>query len=600
MSRVVETGTSPITPPSSNSCSPTSFFPKSRFRVTTVAEPHRPPTITPPPSVTPSTPPTQPLVSITPTISKNITTSTTLNDPLGVSFKSEPPHKTQSAQNLLSIATNPTGTSSYVHTLSNSFDSPDLEVKRYMDDSCSSISSMDSIDHHHDFNTSMSSMESFDLTLSEPSTKTVGTSTSLQSTTLVSQLKQPEIFIENSSSLPSLFDTINTSGKQIHDSLSSLETSTCSTDSLYGSQDVGAVPILSSNEGTLTNSPTNSSSFTNIYAKDVTLSPAKQDKRIRKTSWINPISMSKGEGTYPATLDKLLSLFQHPGNFFTRSTTTSDLSTTTTTTSNVGGGASMPILTATPQSKKEISPQSQENKPPSRKESPMGGLFAWTSMGKKDAVDEPYVPSSMELCKSIKSPLQQNCSPENTITTTTFVDAPTVIAATVCIPEKLQKEMKENISPDHTVTTVSAMNIKSQTLQSFSPPNTPNNSSTTQSNQPMAYPIEKVRFEVGGDDEDDIINVIDEDDYDVEIDTIEQRKDNSDTAGTSVHHLSTFDNSSQQYPSTSSSNADITTKSGLGQITRDSLSIIKGTSKNSQDSIKSLESLTEIENNVFK
>lgn len=389
-----------------------------------------------------------------------------------------------------------------------SFDSPDLEVKAYMDDSCSSFSSLDSIDRVQDLNTSMSSMDSYDILLGD---KANGGGRA-----------NPNIVLKTESSSSSLESADST---KIDNNASSLEVSTCSNDSIYGSQDF---PVLKSNEGTLTNSPVSPCSGDTPSDKEC-LSPktAGDEKRVRKTSWI-----SRGDAV-PATLDKLLSIFHHPGNFFTRS--------------NNGDAAN----------KKETSPQAttplqqQENKPPSRKESPMGGLFAWTK--KENVFDDcdnrtlsadALSTMTASSAKPSKSPLQSNVSPEHTVNA---VDSVTIEA----IPIKLKQDVKENISPEHTVTVDSMTNLQPVHLPATPP--------TLE-----RCVLEKVRFEVGGNE--------DEDDEEDELQALV----------------------ASQQQSLHMQNIAVGKALSLGQITRDSLSILRGSSNNSQDSMRSLESLSEI------
>lgn len=514
VSRVVETNNStvsPITPPSSNSCSPTSFTSTSRFRVTVVE----------PPKVM-----SAPLTIINNSTNKESNETATLTQMLPLPPPPPPPllpmpSKSNSpallsssalkATEKLANATPTTATVTVIDTMlgigsNNSFDSPDLEVKAYMDDSCSSFSSLDSIDRVHDLNTSMSSMESYDMLL--------GASNSTKSNIV------PKT--ESSSSFESGDCT------KIDNNASSLEVSTCSNDSIYGSQELPVLKV-SSNEGTLTNSPVSPCSGDTLSPKT-----AADEKRVRKTSWI-----SRGDAV-PATLDKLLSIFHHPGNFFTRS--------------NNGDAAT----------KKETSPQAttplqqQENKAPSRKESPMGGLFAWTK--KENVFDESdnrtltadalTSISTISIAKSSKSPLQSNVSPEHTIHA---ADSVTIEA----IPIKLKQDVKENISPEHTVTVDGMTNLQMIPVQL--PPTPP---------AIELHVLEKVRFEVGGNEEDDDDDDDDEDELQALV-------------------------SAQQH-SLHMQNVTLGKALSLGQITRDSLSILRNSSNNSQDSMRSLESLSEI------
>lgn len=177
--------------------------------------------------------------------------------------------------------------------MSSSVESPDMEVKRYMNDSCSSL------DSNNDLNVSMSSTDSFDLILRDVPPIEVGP---LRKSTLT-----------------------ETPSYRLNDSLSSFEASgASSTESLIvGSAD--EPKVISSNEGTLTNSPCDKVDAPPAVAEtvrsDATATPA---NRSRKNSWIpNPMSKSNSDNNtssgYPATLDKLFSLFQHPTAIFQRS-----------------------------------------------------------------------------------------------------------------------------------------------------------------------------------------------------------------------------------------------------------------------------------------
>lgn len=677
--------TSPMTPPSSNSGSPTGFFPnpKSRFRVTTVVEPPSLSTLTKHKSLpenllnTNSTPPniavstntspasTTNIRTPTDTTATTSTTTTTKEPSFGLSFKEE---STQPLNLSLSysksqpelrtptllLPSQPNTTIPSVTVMAtlppllSSFDSPDLEVKRYMDDSCSSISSMDSIDHRDFINTSMSSIESFDMVSGGDST-VISTGPSITPSSIRVQEQQHQqhpipIFIDQSRCCGRLetVDNESTTSQKIHDSLSSLDTSS-SSDSMYsGTRDKLSMPVVplqsvvcSSNEGTLTNSPVGpcsicidsnndaiaSSGSSPVHKENcspsgdssvASLSPVKQEKRIRKTSWINPMSM-KGDNGYPATLDKLISLFHHPSTIFNRQSSKS-------------------AVTADESSDKKdgLSPQSQlqqqEDKPPSRKESPMGGLFAWTTMGhRKDAAaDDPHnteqhlhVPIKNSQETSKKFPLQPNCSPENSITLSSnpvyneLASTSQIHATIVSVPERLHKEMKENISPEHTITTASVVSVKSQAVVTALPtppvhltPQLLHQQHVEDAAALATSCAERVHFELGGDDDDD------DDQNDEDFNKDEQDDDDDGLEKRIGARLSTSSLPTVpiRYPSTTAGNSADSSAgsshgrmaSGLGQITRDSLSIINGTSKNSQDSMRSLESLSEIDNNVFK
>lgn len=431
VSRVTEGSVSPVTPTSSTSSSPTnnSFSPNSRFRVTTVElKPPKPPVI----------------VVVNTKIDTNVIKSDVIL-PVGNLIKTETQH----------ISFKP------AELLSSSFDSPDLEVKRFMDDSCSSLSSMDSFDRTH-FNTSLSSTDSSDIH---------------------SHLDVPMI---------SLNSTV------LNDSL---DASTCSQDSL----DSSSFHKISANDDTLTNNQCiDDGSKENVPEKS---------QRIRKASWIlGPMSINNNtkiseEPSHPATLDKLLSLFSRSSDY----------------------------------QKKEPPPPPSVN-PPARKESPMGGLFSWMS-GKKNSADEGDLivkpdtsatttqltqtsPSSSSQKKK-SSVLQQHVS-DNTLS---IMDQQIVVEN---LSNELKQEMKENISPEHTITASSLVDIEQ---------------------------ITRVKFEVGGEDDEDE-SVFDDN-----------------TTSTIVG------DSSAQQDSINVRKCD----GNLGQMARDSMSILKGGSNDSQESMRSFE-----------
>lgn len=450
--------------------------------------------------------------------------------------------------------------------LSSSVESPDMEVKRYMNDSCSSCS-LDSMDHNHDLNVSMSSTDSFDLLLRDVPPIETGP---LQKTNLASTT------------------TIKNSGtSRMHDSLSSFEVSASSQESL---DDVSAdiSPKVSSNEGTLTNSPCD---------KDVSSSSPIKDKRIRKTSWIpNPMLMNNktdttnnptGGSAYPATLDKLFSLFQNPSAIFQRSS--------------------------------PDTVRKDDSSPSSRKESPMGGLLAWaTGNGsntittiKRDGDGISLEPISPFIKTNI---LQPNQSPENTVTGQQQHSVPAEI-----ISKELKKEVKENISPENTITTSSVTSKKIQT-----------SSTTTEPVQSvLETPNKNVIFSLGDDDfdEEELFSLSE----DLEPSTILRTrvtntsnsvalKDDTNKStqlalqvAVSTPTIMTVATNNPSTPTTTvitnattnttktdtgNNNSSSSHAVGLGNIARDSLSIIKGGVNTSQDSMQSLESLPEFEINV--
>lgn len=575
VSRVVESNvSSPITPPSSNSCSPTSTSSSSRFRVTVVEPPkvmsapvtiinsthkenekpvqkkERTETTTTTTTVPP--PPPQPQTVLQRTQSAPSTTISTAPSKEG-STSSIQASSVQTKDVREFTVSKPTDqqpiattTLTVIDNSGNSFDSPDLEVKGYMDDSCSSFSSLDSIDRGQDFNTSFSSIESYEILRENKFTPTnIGKNLQTQ--------PKPSIVTKNQSNLP----TEHLNQNQTENSASSLEVSTCSNDSIYGSQEF---PVLknSSNEGTLTNSPVSPCSADIATNDKDSLSPKPDDKqqRVRKTSWI-----SRGDAV-PATIDKLLSIFHHPGNlFFPRSSNGDAMKREPQSQTQLQSQAQVQTHAQT---------QTQDSKPASRKESP-SGLFAWT---KKENVFGETADGKISAAdgagqKLGKPPLQSNMSPENTIT----ADSVGIEA----IPIQLKQDVKENTSPEHTVTADSMANLQSKTIatQTLGIDISPKFEKTLVHLEQQAAECEKVHFEVGGDD--------DEDEYD--------ESNKNEIAGIQVVAPEELH---QTQTHTATATNHITKAFGLGQITRDSLSILKGSSNNSQDSMRSLESLSEI------
>lgn len=243
------------------------------------------------------------------------------------------------------VKANSVSTSSLQSTLPSDSESPDVEVKRYMNDSCSSL---DSMDRNNDLNVSMSSTDSFDFILNVP---------------------------------PAVEPVLEAAPFRLNASLSSLDVSASSQESLTGvtaETHEESSPKVSSNEGTLTNSPCD---------KDGALTPVRTSNgntttgaaRVRKNSWIpNPIAKGDSGSVYPATLDKLFSLFQHPTALFQRSSPDTTKET--------------PAQTAQ-------QPQQQQSAPV-RKDSPMGGLFAWAS-GK--TLDHPVKVLQASQANSVSS-----------------------------------------------------------------------------------------------------------------------------------------------------------------------------------------------------
>lgn len=650
--------------PSSTGSSPTFFPPNnSRFRVTTVNEPHKSRN-TIQSSITPiSFPKTSISMSTTSTTNNNSNKRDLYATPVNaINFS-----KTVTPSTPVSTTTNLT-LSSYMHSISTpiiaatstpmhapqhqatSFDSPDLEVKRYMmhDSCCSSISSsIDSIDCmlHTDLgNASMSSTDSFDMIMKPVIIDSKSTSHNMKQGL---HNKNNRNNNKNKTGLQSQ--------QRINNSLSSLDMSTSSQESLnhFGCMDSESdsqsinmdindvinvdtsddnthsieniiddenhLPsrIISSNEGTLTNSPcdetikhiSDDDNIIDIKNKDF-VQPEKQP-RVRKTSWIQPI-INKCDNSdnnlsylispttttsvptvttsnnYPATLDKLLSLFQHPGSLFQR--------------------APDPVL-----SKKEsittIKDDKEQNQP-TRKESPMGGLFAWAqgnSCKKNTQVVEQQTPSptlspqqtqttmlpeqttiqspiqitpplqlNINVLQQSQQPVSATMSPESTVTNNS-PNIELIPIDNLAITAKIKSELKENISPENTITssTVSdIVNIKilKENVQE----------------QQLSPNSRKVVFKVGDIDPDD------DEDFDEIAEIMDEQ---SESSGATLRTNTRYNSG------TASENINIcnTEHSGLtlGQITRDSLSILKGNGGSSQDSMRSLDSLNEMSESML-
>uniref|UniRef100_A0A336LT99 CSON000682 protein n=1 Tax=Culicoides sonorensis TaxID=179676 RepID=A0A336LT99_CULSO len=388
----------------------------------------------------------------------------------------------------------------------------------------SSSTSLDSMDQHNDMNVSMSSTDSFDFILRDvPSIET-------------KYIKCPDS-IKEIQPLP-CSDKENI---KINDSLSSLEISVSSQDSLDIPQEEFLSPKVSSNEGTLTNSPCKSpENELNVVveAPRSTTTQKTNDKRTRKNSWMN---VSKGESTYPATLDKLLSLFQ-PTNI-----------------SQIFNRSSPDSL-----KKEELQTKKETNT--------VGGIFAMVGFGNSTKRE---IPDNIETLQPIMTNvLQPNQSSDSTGISVTQVEQAVSVDN---LSNALKNEVKENISPENTITATSVTNIKPQ-----SQINVP---VLVEEETPEQINLEhKVIFELGGED-------------DVSSSAADQNELLKNASETSTLVKSNNPNEILITPSTEYSKVVQIglTGFGLGNIARDSLSIIKGGVNTSQDSMRSLDSLPEFE-----
>ncbi|XP_058813330.1 serine-rich adhesin for platelets [Topomyia yanbarensis] len=510
-----------------------------------------------------------------------------------------------------------------------SIESPDLEVKRFMsvgtgmhissgtarthsstmDDSCcSSISSsIDSSDNVHFHNTSISSAdESFDLVVSSPSSCSLSVGSVSTAPVLKTPCVQPSdcTLVEEQQRInltpneaPSLINVNLLKVK--NNSLSSLEMS--SQESLFDVQEL--LSLSSSGGGTSlvgdatrlalpTSGNSNESTLTSVQSlgKDkqaVTGKPTEKPPRVRKTSWIASIGThpkadssstalsgssagSSSSSGYTPAIEKLLAIFS-PSNLFSSSRSSPPSSECGAVPTSASTGA------------KENAPTAN---PPSRKESPMGGLFQWS----KSPKDEEKV-------------LKVNVSPENTITPQHVQSAshspqtpqlPTYYVEN--ISSQLKAEIKENISPENTVTN-----------KLFANPLQPAQITTPTSTSAVP-PHPKVIFRLG-------------DDYDESEDDIDTLTSKYGRGAGNGGGSAEFIKQPNQAPSTllgtgtgintTTSNSGISISSHtaaegtptatgilqtshLGQLARDSLvTMFKNPSLSSQDSNRSIDSLAE-------
>ncbi|CRK96223.1 CLUMA_CG009650, isoform A [Clunio marinus] len=142
---------------------------------------------------------------------------------------------------------------------------------------------------------------------------------------------------------------------------------------------------------------------------------------LKITSWI------KSEN-YPATLDKLLNLFQHPTSIFVKTSPESTLSSSPST-----GLAAKSVKLSQAKDEKE------KNIGMGQKENSFSGFFnSLVNMAhKKGGNDE----------KNETSTILQNISPENTVGKVS-ASSQMILES---LPKSVKQELKENISPDNTV-----------------------------------------------------------------------------------------------------------------------------------------------------
>lgn len=538
---------------------------------------------------------------------------------------------------------------------STSIESPDLEVKRFMtsgsagpgsgtgtarahssttmDDSCcSSISSsIDSIDRVLQFNnnTSISSTdESFDLIVSSPSSSSLSVgSVSTAPLVKTASLQQEDSTLVTHQQPATESTPMGTAGNTLlvqptillggkDNSLSSLDISTSSQESLYDVQDLSLVSVSSGGSSSLvgggacvktaTCGNSNESTLTSVQGLEKDneqkqaaaaagkLVPSEKPPRVRKTSWIASIGghpkvadsstfptggSNIGSGSaYSPAVEKLLAIFS-PSNLFSSNKSSPPCSECGTVPVGSAGNAGT--------AGKENSTSASH--PPARKESPMGGLFRWTTKSSSTAKDEEKV-------------LKVNISPENTITPQMQAQghllqqhSPQSAAAAYNvdnIPSQLKAEIKENISPENTIT-----NSKLLINPSPSPTTVQHVAAAAIGAVPAATATvvpthPKVIFHLGDDYDES------EDDIDTLTSKFGGGKQPSSLLGTSTGSTTTNSSGISIGSATTAEGSPGTVlmnTSHLGQLARDSLvTMFKNPALASQDSIRSMDSLTEL------
>lgn len=329
---------------------------------------------------------------------------------------------------------------------------------------------------------------------------------------------------------------------KLNDSLSSLEISVSSQESLDLPQEEQVSSKVSSNEGTLTNSPCKSPDSDSVVVEAAVPKPNNATKttseKRTKNSWMN---VSKSDSNYPATLDKLLSLFQ-PTNI------------------------SQMFNRSSPDNLKK-----EDSTTPSRKDSAVNNLFAMVGFGNSAKKESPDNTENLPIKSNVLQP-NQSSSDVSLVEHTVSVDH---------LSNELKKEVKENISPENTITASSVTNIKPQ-----SPANVP--VLLEEKIEPNVQ--HKVIFELGGEEQEELLSLMNSSSNQSEV----LQNVNTDTSTV----VQSKDPSEQRLtpPTDCSKNNQMGLPGfGLGNIARDSLSIIKGGTNTSQDSMRSLDSLPEFE-----
>lgn len=258
-------------------------------------------------------------------------------------------------------------------TISSSLDSPDMEVKRIMmmDDS-SSIGSIDSYSQARPMVTSISSTDSID-----------------------SMLIEQQQVLNDQLSLDSSIESINEQ---------------CIKMALG---EVLEVPTAAEKR--------EAESFA-LQVIQITQAVKSEQTRARKTSWISN----------PSTIDKLMSLFQHPTAIFNRTTTTTSIEKT-----------NEPALS--------VDAATGQTMPQGRKENSLGNLFNWAAGTNKKEEQKISAEEGRHVL--------QVASVDQVRADVTGCQIP-LTATDMLKDAALMADLKENISPEHTITANTLQNLQ--------------------------------------------------------------------------------------------------------------------------------------------
>lgn len=328
------------------------------------------------------------------------------------------------------------------------------------------------------------------------------------------------------------------------------------------------------NENTLTNTGLHSQKRqTDTLTPDTTKPPklpaSGGQPRVRKTSFFSPSAPSvaavvgpkdggsaveiEREPTYPPSIERLINLFRyHPAPTYTQSS------------ENVSGGTVASTITSSTQPPPPVGATlttsvSNTSTPTVRKDSSMSGFMAWMNPTAKKSVEDPP-PISSVSSPQINQPIKGVGGSPNKVAQPTC----TPDSATVVTPRRVssnQEMMKENISPDTKRITFAQVLVSGKTREEETRDDKKlteeilAHSTKMEVDQKQPEEVdeevhERVHFEVGGEeDEDD-----DEDDDEEEINSVRDL-------------MTTSPNYQVQN--------ELSLNSKLGQMARDSLALLK-------------------------